>query len=38
MLALTNNISKDDAQVEACRLAIKALHHAIPYTTTNFQN
>jgi len=37
MLALTNNISKDDGQMEACRLAIKALHHAIPYTTANFK-
>lgn len=38
MLALTNNISKDEGQVEACRLAVKALHHAVPYATVNFQS
>ena len=36
MLALTNNISKLDEHAEACKLAIKALHNAIPYTTANF--
>ena len=37
MMALTNNISKDEANVEACRLAIKALLNSIPYTAANFQ-
>lgn len=37
MLALTNNISKDEANGEACKLAIKALLNSIPYTTANFQ-
>jgi len=36
MLALTNNISKEAENVEACRLAIKALLNSIPYTTANF--
>lgn len=37
MLALTNNISKEAENVEACRLAIKALLNSIPYTAANFQ-
>jgi importin subunit beta-1 len=36
MLALTNNISKEAENVEACRLAIKALLNSIPYTAANF--
>ena len=32
MTALTNNISKDDADSEACRLAVSALLKSIPYT------
>jgi len=38
MVALTKNISKEDGNVEACRLAIKALLFSIPYTAANFQN
>ena len=37
MLALTNNISKEEANNETCRLAIKALLYSIPYTAANFQ-
>jgi len=37
MMALTNNISKDEANVEACRLAVAALLNSIPYTRANFQ-
>lgn len=37
MLALTNNISKEEVNVETCRLAIKALLFSIPYTAANFQ-
>ena len=36
MLALTNNISKEESGVDACKLAIKALLYSIPYTTANF--
>lgn len=36
MLALTNNISKEESAQEACRLAIKALLNSIPYTAANF--
>mmetsp|Transcript_14860 Transcript_14860/g.18624 ORF Transcript_14860/g.18624 Transcript_14860/m.18624 type:complete len:115 (-) Transcript_14860:2106-2450(-) len=36
MLALTNNISKEEANVEPCRLATKALLNSIPYTAANF--
>ena len=36
MLALTNNISKEEAGVDATRLAIKALLYSIPYTSANF--
>jgi hypothetical protein len=37
MTALTQNISKDPANEEGCRLAIKALYHSIPYATQNFK-
>jgi len=37
MMALTNNISKEEANVEPCRLAVGALLNSIPYTSTNFQ-
>ena len=37
MTALTQNISKDPANVDACRLSIKALYHSIPYATQNFK-
>ena len=36
MLALTNNINNDEANSEACRLAIRALLRSIPYTSVNF--
>ena len=36
MLALTNNIDNDEANSEACRLAIRALLRSIPYTSVNF--
>ena len=37
MMALTNNIVKDESLVEACRLAVGALLNSIPYTKANFQ-
>lgn len=37
MLALTNNISKEDANQESCRLAVKALLLSVPYASQNFQ-
>ena len=36
MLALTNNITNAEDFNEACRLAINALYHSIPYTSQNF--
>ena len=36
MLALTNNISKEDANQEPCRLAVKALLHSVPFMQANF--
>lgn len=37
MLALTNNISTDEAFTAPCKLAVKALLHSIPYTSANFE-
>ena len=37
MLALTNNISNEDAFIPPCKLAVKALLHSIPYTSANFE-
>ena len=37
MLALTNNISNDDAFTAPCKLAVKALLHSVPYTSANFE-
>ena len=37
MEALTNNISKDEAKLEPCRLAVKALLHSVPFMQANFQ-
>ena len=38
MMGLTNNIDSAAAEQGPCKLAVKALLHAIPYTRTNFQN
>jgi hypothetical protein len=37
MLALTNNITTDENLTPACKLAVKALLHSIPYTSANFE-
>lgn len=37
MLALTNNISTDEAFTAPCKLAVRALLHSIPYTSKNFE-
>lgn len=36
MEALTNNISKIEANVEPCRLAVKALLNSVPFMQANF--
>jgi importin subunit beta-1 len=37
ILALTSNITEDQASVEPTRLSIRALLYSIPYTSPNFQ-
>ena len=37
MLAITNNIDSAEANVEPCKLAIKAFLACVPYTQVNFQ-
>lgn len=37
MLALTSNITNDEAFAAPCKLAVKALLHSIPYTAANFE-
>ena len=36
MMALTNNISSDEANVEPCRLAVNALLNSVPFMAANF--
>ncbi len=37
MQALTQNIAKEAAVEEPCRISIKALLHSVPYMANNFQ-